>query len=165
MTYRARVVTVSTRAADRVEVDYRDTAGPAGAEILTAWGFAVDEVVLVPDGPAVGGALRDAVSAGVNLVVTCGGTGIAAGDSTPEQTRAVIDFEVPGIAELMRARSWDGVPTAVLSRGLSGVAGSTLIVNLPGSASAVRECLTWLSGVLPHACHQLAGGDHERSDQ
>jgi molybdenum cofactor synthesis domain-containing protein len=104
MTYRARVVTVSTRAADRVEVDYRDTAGPAGAEILTAWGFAVDEVVLVPDGPAVGGALRDAVSAGVNLVVTCGGTGIAAGDSTPEQTRAVIDFEVPGIAEVMRAR-------------------------------------------------------------
>ncbi|NQU36206.1 MAG: MogA/MoaB family molybdenum cofactor biosynthesis protein [Actinobacteria bacterium] len=164
MTHSARVVTVSTRAADPELVGYQDTTGPVGAAMLTDLGFVVDQVVIVPDGPAVGSALRAAVADRIALVVTCGGTGIGVGDCTPEQTRAVLDVEVPGIAELVRARSWDAVPTAVLSRGISGVAGSTLIVNLPGSVSAIRECLTWIADVLPHACDQISGGDHVRSD-
>lgn len=155
---RAVVVTASNRAAAGV---YADTGGPLIVESLRAWGFAVDEPTVVPDGPAVGDALREAVAAGADVVVTTGGTGISPTDATPEQTRAVLDHEVPGLAESIRAYGVaQGVPTAALSRGLAGVAGRTLVVNLPGSTGGVRDGLAVLEQVLRHAVEQLRGADH-----
>ncbi|WP_129338312.1 MogA/MoaB family molybdenum cofactor biosynthesis protein [Cellulomonas endophytica] len=155
---RATVVTVSDRAAAGV---YADRSGPALVEGLRALGFAVDEPVVVPDGPPVGGALRAAVGRGDALAVTTGGTGLAPRDRTPEETRPLLDREVPGIPELLRADAVRrGVVTGALSRGLAGVAGATLVVNLPGSLGAVRDALETLGPVLRHAVDQLAGGDH-----
>jgi len=93
-------------------------------------------------------------------VITSGGTGITPTDETPQVTREVLDYEVPGIAETLRAVSRDSVPTSVLSRGLAGVAGRTLIVNLPGSTGGARDGLTVLGPILEHAVDQLRGGDH-----
>ena len=107
-----------------------------------------------------GDALREAVGAGIDVVLTTGGTGIAPTDATPEATRALLDYEVPGLADAIRAAGAPTVPTAVLSRGLSGVAGRTLVVNLPGSTGGVRDGLGVLAGVLDHAVDQLRGGDH-----
>jgi molybdenum cofactor synthesis domain-containing protein len=143
---------------------YADEGGPLIAERLAEWGFSVDGPWVVRDGPPVGDALRAAVAAGADLVVTTGGTGISPTDATPEQTLAVLDYEVPGLAEAIRSRGASaGVPTAVLSRGLAGVAGRTLVVNLPGSTGGVRDGLTVLEAVVPHAVDQLRGGDHDDS--
>jgi molybdenum cofactor synthesis domain-containing protein len=121
----------------------------------------VDPVVVVPDGDPVRLALWEAVAAGVNVVLTSGGTGISPTDRTPEATRAVIEREIPGIAEAIRGQGTaTGVPTAMLSRGLAGVAGSTLIVNMPGSRGGCRDGLAVLAPVLQHAVSQLGGGDH-----
>lgn len=157
-TGRAVVITCSTRAAGGV---YPDRGGPLLTEALRSWGFAVDEPVVVPDGPLVEAALREAVESGAQVVLTTGGTGLTPTDGTPEATRAVIDREVPGIAEAIRiAGVAAGVPTAMLSRGLAGVAGRTLIVNVPGSTGGVKDALTVLEPVLAHAVSQVAGGDH-----
>ena len=95
------------------------------------------------------------------MVVTTGGTGLTPRDLTPEMTRRVIDREVPGVADAIRARGAEaGVLTAVLSRGIAGLAGTTLIVNLPGSPGGVRDGIGVLSGVLGHAVEQAHGGDH-----
>jgi molybdenum cofactor synthesis domain-containing protein len=123
----------------------------------------VDGPVVIPDGSVVEQALRDGVAAGYDVVVTTGGTGLTPGDVTPEMTSMVIDREVPGIAEAIRAAgAAAGVPAAVLSRGLAGFAGTTLIVNLPGSTGGVRDGMAVLSGVLAHAVDQVRGGDHPR---
>lgn len=154
---RARVVVASNRAAAGV---YEDMSGPLIVQRLADLGCLVDELVVVPDGTPVAEALRAAVADRVDVVVTSGGTGVSPTDRTPEVTRGVLDYEVPGIAEAIRAHGAPTVPTAVLSRGLAGVAGRTLVVNLPGSTGGARDGMDVLGRVLLHAVDQLRGGDH-----
>jgi molybdenum cofactor synthesis domain-containing protein len=155
VTRRALAVTVSTSVAGSGRVD---RSGPLLAEGLRALGLAVDGPSVVADGVPVEQVLRAAVLAGYDLVVTTGGTGLTPDDLTPEATRAVIDREVPGIAEAIRAYGLaHGVPTAVLSRGLAGLAESTLVVNLAGSTGAVRDGLAVLGPVLTHLLDQAGG--------
>ncbi|GGT98897.1 MogA/MoaB family molybdenum cofactor biosynthesis protein [Streptomyces violascens] len=158
--YAALVVTASNRAAAGV---YADTGGPLLAEGLAAIGFAVDGPLVVPDGDPVEQALRAGAAAGYDVIVTTGGTGVSPTDRTPDATRKVIDYDVPGIPEAIRAEGLAKVPTAALSRGLAGVAGGrTLIVNLPGSTGGVRDGLAVLERILRHAVDQIRGGDHPR---
>jgi molybdenum cofactor synthesis domain-containing protein len=165
---RAAVVVASDRAAAGT---YEDRSGPAAAVWFTARGWDVAPVVVVPDGEPVREALRSLLAgddgAAPDVIVTSGGTGVAPSDRTPEMTLTVLDRQVPGIAELVRARSLAPtdpakrvVPGAALSRGVAGVAGRTLVVNLPGSVGGVTDGLDALADVLPHAVEQLAGADH-----
>jgi len=157
---RALAITVSNRAAAGV---YTDKSGPVLAELLTQAGCEVTGPLVIPDGSAVELALQDAVAAGYDVIVTTGGTGLSPNDATPEMTRMLLDREVPGIAEAIRAYGVAaGVPSAALSRGVAGTAGSTLIVNLPGSTGGVRDGMAVLGGLLGHAVDQIRGGDHPR---
>ena len=122
------------------------------------------EPVVVPDGEPVAEALRTALADGMAVVLTSGGTGVTPTDRTPEATRPLLDFEVPGIAEAIRAYSRDKVPTAALSRGLAGVAGRTLVVNLPGSTGGARDGLAVLGPILAHTVAQIGGSDHRLSE-
>ncbi|MFG3604165.1 MogA/MoaB family molybdenum cofactor biosynthesis protein [Micromonospora chersina] len=154
---RGRVIVASNRAAAGV---YADTSGPLLVAGLRELGCEVDEPVVVPDGEPVGAALRAARDDGVDVVLTSGGTGVTPTDRTPEVTRALLDYEIPGIAEAIRAYSRDAVPTAALSRGLAGVAGRMLVVNLPGSRGGAKDGLAVLGPILRHTVDQLRGGDH-----
>jgi molybdenum cofactor synthesis domain-containing protein len=151
---------VSNRAAAGV---YEDRSGPVLVRLLAEAGCSVDGPLVVPDGEPVEAALREAVTAGYDVVVTTGGTGLTPGDLTPEMTRRVLDREIPGIAESIRAGgAAAGVPAAILSRGIAGLAGTVLVVNLPGSTGGVRDGMAVLGPILAHAVEQAHGGDHPR---
>jgi molybdenum cofactor synthesis domain-containing protein len=155
---KATVVTCSNRAAAGV---YEDTGGPLIVAALAEAGFEVDAPVVVPDGEPVAEAIRSAVEAGSRVVITTGGTGLTPTDLTPEVTRPLLDREVPGIAEAIRAYGvGNGVPTAALSRGLAGVRGNALVVNLPGSRGGVKDGLAVVVPLLRHAVEQITGSDH-----
>lgn len=154
----AAVVVASNRAAAGV---YDDTTGPLIVAALRDLGFDCGEPDVCPDGEPVGAAIRLAVAAGARVVLTTGGTGLTPTDRTPEVTRPLLDREVPGLAEAIRAAGLaKGVPTAVLSRGLAGVAGECLVINLPGSRGGVKDALEVLRPVLVHAVEQIVGSDH-----
>jgi cyclic pyranopterin monophosphate synthase len=157
--HEAAVITCSTRAAAG---ERPNESGPAIAAALRAAGFEVaPEVLLLPDDEEqIAAAIAALADAGTRLVVTTGGTGLTPGDVTPSATRRVIDRDVPGLAELMRAAGISSTPMAALSRGLVGARGQTLVVNLPGSPRGASESLSALLPVLRHALEQLAGGDH-----
>ncbi|HET9895177.1 MAG TPA: MogA/MoaB family molybdenum cofactor biosynthesis protein [Streptosporangiaceae bacterium] len=162
MTWRALAITVSNRASAGI---YADKSGPVLVELLRTAGCETDGPVVVPDGPPVQTALSKAIEAGYDLVVTTGGTGLTPSDLTPEMTRLLLDREIPGIGEAIRAAGVAaGIPSAMLSRGVAGLAGSTLIVNLPGSAGGVRDGMAVLQSVLQHALDQAGGGDHPRPE-
>ncbi len=155
---RAGVVVASNRAAAGV---YEDRTGPLLVAFLRELDFEVDEPVVVPDGHPVGVAIGSFVEAGARVVLTTGGTGLTPTDQTPEATRPLLDREVPGVAEAIRAAGVaKGVPTAMLSRGLAGLAGRCLVVNLPGSSGGVKDAIDVLRPVLLHAVEQSVGSDH-----
>jgi molybdenum cofactor synthesis domain-containing protein len=159
---RAVVITVSDRSArgEREDLSGETLAGllnEAGAEVVA-------REILSDDPEPLTAALRAyADRDDINLVVTTGGTGLSPRDNTPEATRAVVEREVPGLAEAMRAETLRQTPTAMLSRGLCGVRSGALIVNLPGSPKGVRECFAVVRPVLAHAVGLLAGRAHEEA--
>ena len=156
---RAVVITVSTRASAGV---YDDGAGPVVAEILADAGFEVGQTVVIPDGRRVVAEAIVAACAAADVVVTNGGTGVHPKDETPDATLDVVDIEVPGIAEAMRAASLQVTPMAMLSRATAGIRGRTLVINVPGSPKAAAENLRAVVPALRHAVDQLHDGDHPR---
>jgi len=155
---RGAVVVASNRAAAGV---YDDTTGPLLVDLLVSLGFSCGPPLVVPDGETVGAAISAEVDGGARVVLTTGGTGLTPTDRTPEVTRALLDREAPGIAEAIRAYGVaKGIPTAALSRGLAGVAGDCLVVNLPGSRGGVKDAITVLEPILVHAVEQIVGSDH-----
>lgn len=160
---RARVITVSNRSAAGQR---EDTSGALAADVLAAQGYQVERD-LVPDGAEnVEAALRRGLEAGARLLITSGGTGVTPTDRTPEGTRPVLDRELPGLAELLRASAVAKTPFAAITRGLVGTTDThagrpgALIANLPGKPAAVAEGLEVLLPLVPHLLDQLAGGDH-----
>lgn len=156
---RAEVIVASQRAAAGV---YADTSGPLLVKGLQDLGFSTPAPVVVADGEPVAAALRNAIDADVDVILTSGGTGLTPTDRTPEVTAPLLDRTVPGLAEAIRAAGAANTDMAWLSRGLAGIAGRTLVVNLAGSTGAAKDGLATLAPLLRHAVEQINGGDHER---
>jgi molybdopterin adenylyltransferase len=161
--YRFGVITASDRGAAG---ERQDLSGPAIGEALLPWGDVVESVIVSDEREALAAAMRAMVRGGIDAVFTTGGTGLSPRDVTPEATLAVVDRLMPGIAEAMRRETAAATPKAMLSRAVAGTSGRTLIINLPGSPKAVRECLAVLTPVLEHALEILTGrgGECARQD-
>ena len=158
----AIVITASNRATAGV---YKDLSGRALKEGLTQLGYQVMGHKLVQDDVhQIATTIKGALVDGIDLIVTTGGTGISPTDVTPEATKPLLEKELPGFAEAMRAYSREKVPTADLSRGLAGVNGKSLIINLPGSPGAVKDGLVIIERLAGHIHDQLAGNDHSTSN-
>ena len=163
---RGAVLTVSDRASSGA---YTDTSGPLAASLLAAHGSDAD-VAVVPDEPAaIRRGIRAAIKAGARLVLTTGGTGIGPRDVTPEVTAELFVRRLPGIADEIRRRGAEKVPTAVLSRGEAGIVQlkkwpPAFVVNAPGSSGGVQDTISVVGPLLAHVLDQLDGGDHERTD-
>ncbi|MGH2455571.1 MAG: bifunctional molybdenum cofactor biosynthesis protein MoaC/MoaB [Candidatus Limnocylindria bacterium] len=157
--HEAVVVTCSNRSASG---ERQDESGPALVAALrqAGWDVASEPLVVPDDEEVIGASLRRLADAGHRLILTTGGTGLTPADVTPAATRRVIEREVPGLAELMRAAGLASTPMAALSRGVVGTRGASLIANLPGSPAGASQSLAALLPVLRHAVDQLAGGDH-----
>ena len=156
--YRCGVLTLSDKGS---RGEREDTSGPLLQEMLRAKGFAIVLTRIIPDQqPLIEATLRQWVDEeGLDLIVTTGGTGVSPSDRTPEATRAVIDREVPGLAEAMRMASFKKTIQAVWSRGIAGIRGNCLILNLPGSKKAAGENLEAVLPALEHGLYKLKGGD------
>jgi molybdopterin adenylyltransferase len=159
MTIRAAILTISDKGAAG---EREDTSGAAIRELLESIGATIDRYEIIPDEQAtISARLQEWAGDGLDLIITTGGTGLGPRDITPEATREVLDYEVPGLAEAMRAEGLKHTPMSMLSRALAAVRGRTLIVNLPGSPKAVRENLSVILPVLPHAVELLRGEQSE----
>ena len=153
--YKASVITVSDRAAKGI---YEDQSGPAVCEMLQAQGYAISDIIIIPDKKnKIEQCLIEAADKGVDLILTTGGTGFAPRDNTPEATKAVIEKEAPGIAEYMRQKSMEITPRGMLSRGIAGIRGQSLIINLPGSPKGAAENLSFILPYLGHGLDMLNG--------
>ena len=162
MPYTAAILTTSDKGAAG---EREDTSGAAIRELLESIGVEIARYEVVPDErDTVAGRLRDwADSGNVQLIVTTGGTGLGPRDVTPDATKTVLDYEVPGIAEAMRAEGLRHTPMSMISRAVSGVRNKTLIINLPGSPKGVRENLAVVLPVIQHALDLLSGGGSEHT--
>lgn len=153
-------ITCSNRSASGQRAD---DSGELLATLLADAGHdVVLRTVVADDIELIRSAVRDGIRAGAHAVLTTGGTGLTPTDVTPEAVRPLLDREVPGLADAIRLANRDAVPTSVLSRGVAGAIGKTLVVTLPGSPGGVRDGMAVLLPVLGHAVDQLAGGDHKQ---
>lgn len=154
----AAIITCSNRSAAGAR---DDQSGELLAEAVTEWGFDLVSRAVVPDElAAIQDAVRAAVAAGARLVLTTGGTGVTPTDVTPEAVSPLLERQIPGIAERLRAANVDRVPTAALSRGVAGLIGDALVVTLPGSPGGVRDGIAVLQPLVGHVLDQVVGGDH-----